>query len=137
MEGIRRLTKTIQVYNASQAVPIDFRLPGDVKECFGVQAVVVGQIPTVRPVIPVFGEFSLEFEGKKVHPVNFTVPYTLQEVLVHDQTRHRPGLLPLAVQISDNRLVTGYYRDMNEQEKENPGVFQPYKVRFTFTLIKA
>jgi hypothetical protein len=133
MEGIRRLTKTIQVYRAEQAVPIDFRLPGDAKECLGLQAVVVGQIPTVRPVIPVFGEYSLEFEGKKVHPVNFILPYVKQQGFDEDY-HHRPGLLPLGVPIGDNRLVTGFYRDLGEQDMADEVGFAPYSVRFTFSL---
>lgn len=133
MSRIRRLTKTIQVYCNEQAVPIDFSLPGDVTECFGVQAVIVGIIPTNNTVIPVFGEYSLEFEGKKIHPVNFIVPFVKQEVF-SDQTQFRPGMLPLQVPIKENRLVTGYYRDLGEQDIHSPEVFQPYKVRFTFHL---
>jgi hypothetical protein len=133
MEGIRRLTKTIQVYRTEQAVPIDFRLPGDAKRCIGLQAVVVGHIPTVRPVIPVFGEYSLEFEGKKVHPVNFIVPYVSQQGF-DEETHHRPGLLPLSVAIEDNRLVTGFYRDLGAQDMADDRGFAPYSVRFTFSL---
>lgn len=133
MEGIRRLTKTIRVYRAEQAVPIDFRLPGDATECFGLQAVVVGQIPTVRPVIPVFGEYSLEFEGKKVHPVNFIVPYVKPQGFTEDY-HHRPDLLPIHVPIGDNRLVTGFYRDLGEKDNVAENGFTPYSVRFTFSL---
>lgn len=133
MNRIRRLTKTVQVYRNEQAVPIDFSLPGDAMECFGVQAVVVGQIPTDRPVIPVFGEYSLEFEGKEIHPVNFIVPFVKQEVFT-DQTHYRPGLLPLSVPIREHRLVTGFYRDMGEQEVVGEAAFQPYQIRFTFHL---
>lgn len=138
MRGIRRLNKSIQVFRPSQVVPIDFRFPGDVDECFGLQAIVVGRFPTDRPVIPSFGEYALEFEGKKIHPVNFIVPWVSQEVFA-DDTHHRPGLLPLAVMIGSSRMITGFYHDLDRQrldaaESENPvpQPFLPYSVRFTF-----
>ncbi|HCS20166.1 MAG TPA: hypothetical protein DIW47_06325 [Bacteroidetes bacterium] len=130
----KRLTKTIEVYRNKQVVPIDFRLPGDAVSCAGVQAMVVGLIPTERPVIPVFGEYSLEFEGKKIHPVNFCAPY-INPQLHNEETQHRPGFLPLGVPIGENRLVTGFYSDLGEQITPLNLVFQPYRVRITFDLI--
>lgn len=134
MKGIRRLTKTIEVYYPLAVVPIDFRFPGDVSACFGLQAIVVGRFPMDRPVIPSFGEYSLEFEGKKIHPVNFIVPLVSQEVFSAD-THHRPGLLPLALSVSGSRMISGYYHDLGAQipDPENPEAsFQRYQVRFTF-----
>ena len=136
MSGIRRLNKTISVYRPKQVIPIDFRLTGDVKECFGVQVIVVGRIPMDRPVIPAFGEYSLEFEGKKIHPVNFIVPYASQEIF-SEQTHHRPDLLPLAITIKENKMVTGFYRDLNQQAKHRVAQdFIPYQVRFTLHCYK-
>ena len=137
MKGIRRLNKTIEVYRPLQVVPIDFRFPGDVSRCFGLQAMVVGRFPTDRPVIPAFGEYSLEFEGKKIHPVNFTVPLVSQEHF-SDQTHHRPQLLPISIQQLENRMVTGFYRDLGMQDFDpETAEFTPYKVRFTFHCYKA
>lgn len=137
MKGIVRLNRSIQVFRPQQVVPLDFRISGDADECFGVQAIVVGRIPTDRPVIPVFGEYSLEFEGKKIHPVNFTVPLISQEHF-SDQTHHRPLLLPLFVKNLENRMVTGFYRDLGMQAIRREGLeFIPYKVRFTFHCYKA
>ena len=140
MNGIRRLNKTIEVFRPLQVVPIDFRFPGDVSACFGLQATVVGRFPVDRPVIPAFGEYSLEFEGKKIHPVNFIVPWVSQEVF-SDATQHRPDLLPLAVQVGTSRMITGFYHDLDRQRLDAPPrtsdlqedtIFQPYSVRFTF-----
>jgi hypothetical protein len=137
MKGIVRLNRTIQVYRPFQVVPLDFRLSGDAAECFGVQAIVVGRTPMDSPVIPVFGEYSLEFEGKKIHPVNFTVPLVSQEHFT-DQTHHRPELLPLSIQPLQNRMVTGFYRDLGMQEFDpETAEFIPYKVRFTFHCYKS
>ena len=140
MNGIRRLNKTIEVYRPLQVVPIDFRFPGDVSACFGLQATVVGRFPVDRPVIPAFGEYSLEFEGKKIHPVNFIVPWVSQEVF-SDATQHRPDFLPLAVQVGTSRMITGFYHDLDRQrldalpisgDNQEARPFQPYSVRFTF-----
>jgi len=139
VSGIRRLNKTIEVFRPLQVVPIDFRFPGDVSECFGLQVTVVGRFPMDSPVIPAFGEYSLEFEGKKIHPVNFIVPWVNQEIF-SDETQHRPDLLPLAVQIGNSRMITGFYHDLNRQQigvipivdRRELSVFQPYNVRFTF-----
>lgn len=137
MRGIKRLNRTIEVYAPNQVVPIDFRLSGDIVECFGVQAIVVGRVPTDIPVIPVFGEYSLEFEGKKIHPVNFTVPLISQEHYT-DQTHYRPELLPLAIEGIQNRMITGYFRDLGQQEVYRSGQeFMSYSVRFTFHCYKA
>ncbi|MGB2444930.1 MAG: hypothetical protein ACPH86_01145 [Schleiferiaceae bacterium] len=113
--------------------------------CFGLQATVVGRFPVDRPVIPAFGEYSLEFEGKKIHPVNFIVPWVSQEVF-SDATQHRPDFLPLAVQVGTSRMITGFYHDLDRQRLDAPPrisdlqeepVFQPYSVRFTFHCYRA
>jgi len=130
---------TIEVFRPLQVVPIDFRFPGDVSHCFGLQAMVVGRFPTDRPVIPVFGEYSLEFEGKKIHPVNFIVPWVSQEKF-GEQNHHRPGLLPLYLSIESSRMITGFYHDLDRQRIDaappindrEPHAFMPYQVRFTF-----
>ena len=139
MKGIRRLNKTIEVFRPLQVVPIDFRFPGDVSRCFGLQAIVVGRFPTDRPVIPAFGEYSLEFEGKKIHPVNFIVPWVSQEHF-GEENHHRPGLLPLYLNIESSRMITGFYHDLDRQRLDAPPItddrepysFIPYQVRFTF-----
>ena len=119
VKGIRRLNKTIEVFRPLQVVPIDFRFPGDVSACFGLQATVVGRFPVDRPVIPAFGEYSLEFEGKKIHPVNFIVPWVSQEAF-SDATQHRLGILPLAVQVGTSRMITGFYHDLDRQRLDAP-----------------
>lgn len=133
MKGIRRLNKSIDVHQAGQVVPIDFFLPGDARECFGLQAIVVGRIPTDSSVIPCFGEYAFEFGGKKIHPINFIVPYIKLEEL-HEQAQHRPDLLPLHVPIDENRLISGFYKDLDAVYSSWNMVFQPYRIRFTFHL---
>jgi len=126
MSKVRRINKTINVYSAHQVVPIDFRLPADLVECFSMQAIVVGRIPTDRSVIPIFGEYSLEFGAKKVHPINFIVP-----LLNRSTAQHKPHMLPLGVSLKGSPMLTGFYRDLGEQELKNRA-FTPYKIRFTF-----
>lgn len=134
MNRRKKLSKTIEVFRNKQIVPIDFRFPADAIECAGLEAMVVGLIPDLRPVIPCFGEYSLEMEGKKIHPVNFIVPYYTLGLTEPDQV-HQPGFLPICVPIAKNRLITGFYADLGEQITDSNSVFQPYKVRITFDLV--
>lgn len=128
---VRRFTGRIEVNRSGEIVPIDFRLSGDVNLCNSVQAVVVGKNLPVVSVIPCFGEYALEFEGKKFHPINFKVPYQYRSG--SDTTEHNaPDLLPLHVEVK-NRMVTGFYKDSGTLGEE----FSPYAVRFTFNCSKA
>lgn len=126
MKGIRRINKTLEVYTSGQVLPIDFRLPSDLKECLGMQAMVVGLIPTGRSVIPNFGEYALEFGAKKAHPINFIVPYANRSFL-----KSKQGIIPLGVSLDNSPVLTGFYRDLAEQDLKDRE-FTPYKVRFTF-----
>lgn len=123
---VRRISKRIEVTRSGQSVPIDFRLSGDVSNCAAVQVVVVGKNLPVRSVIPCLGEFALEFEGKKVHPINFIVPYATRQADNTDQ-HFAPDLLPLKVDVQ-NRIITGFYRDAMSLGED----FTPYSIRFIF-----
>lgn len=129
----RRLIETIEVSGAKQVITIDLPLPGDAKCCYGIQAIIVGLFPSTRNVIPNFGEFSMEFNYKKLHPITGVVSY-INPSNLSDESYHRPCFLPLDVALSDNRLVTGYYRDLGEQANENSQEFVAYKVKFIFHL---
>jgi hypothetical protein len=130
---IRRLTKKITISRSKQVLPIEVLLPGDAVECFGVQAITLGIVPSSRPVLPNFGEFALEFEGKRVHPVNFIVPYIHPSTL-QEKDFHRPGLLPFHVPLQNNRLVNGFYRDLGLQSPREGVDFASYQVLFIFHL---
>lgn len=127
--GYRRLTKTIEISSLNQVVPLDFRLSGNIQSCEGVQVIIVGKIPTDRPIIPNFGEYSLEFEGKKNHSVSDTVPYYNQALLGRENFT-RLSLLPLSIPLIGNNLIKGYYLDTSNQNED----FISYKVKFIFSI---
>lgn len=139
--AVRRFTHTVEVFRPAQVVPVDLRLPAEAKVCSGVQAIVVGRFPTQHSVIPVLGEYALEFEGKRHHPLNAPVPWVSQTA-TPTHTPHRPAPYPLHVELGPFFTVSGFYRDADQQRlfaeapegSPTPG-FVPYRVRITFYLV--
>lgn len=129
----RRFIESIQVEGAREVVPIDFLLPGDAVRCTGIQAIIHGLFPSNRSFIPNFGEYSLEFGGKSLHPLHATVHYANPSLLSREEY-FRPGILPLDVELTDNKLITGYYRDLDEQAPDRNDLFTPYQVKLIFHL---
>ena len=130
---IRRFTYVLDVERAKQVVPIDLLLPGDASVCLGVQAMIFGNIPSTRSIIPNFGECSVELNGKTKHPFHGVVSFVNQNLLM-EENYYRPGVYPLDVELTNNKLVTGYYRDLNEQSFEKFDEFIAYQVKFQFLL---
>ena len=130
---IRRFTYVLDMERAKQVVPIDLLLPGDASVCLGVQALICGNLPSTRRIIPNFGEYSLELNGKTKHPFHGVVSYVNQNLLT-EENYHRPDFYPLDVELTNNKLVTGYYRDLNEQSTERFDQFIPYQIKFQFLL---
>jgi hypothetical protein len=129
----RRFIESIKIEGAREVVPIDFLLPWDAVRCTGIQAIIHGLFPSSRSHIPNFGEYSLEFGGKSLHPLHSPIHYT-NPSLLSQEVYFRPGILPLDVAISDNKLVTGYYRDLDEQSHDRNDHFTPYQVKLIFHL---
>ena len=50
MESVRRVTHILEVGEPGAIVPLDFLLPSEALECFGLQAMVVGLIPSLESV---------------------------------------------------------------------------------------
>ena len=131
---LRRWNQTVAVEDNDSLVPLDFRLPGDVEMCLGVQACVVGRFPTDGEALPELGEFALEFGGGSHHPINQVVGYTHRSVL-REEHLHRPDFLALEVPVAAPRTVTGYYRDSGRLPAfTREGRFVPYGFRLTFHL---
>ena len=131
---LRRWNQTVAVEDNDSLVPLDFRLPGDVEMCLGVQACVVGRFPTDGEALPELGEFALEFGGGTHHPINQVVGYAHRSVL-REEHLHRPDFLALEVPVAAPRTVTGYYRDSGRLPAfTREGRFVPYGLRLTFHL---
>ena len=131
---LRRMIFQVQVDSPKQVIPIDLLLPGDALQCNGIQALISGVFPSFREAIPNFGEYSLEFSGHLIHPIHAQVPYINPSSLTQENY-HRIGIIPLDVSLTDNKLVTGYYRDLDEQANERSAEFMPYSVKFIFQLL--
>lgn len=127
MESVRRVTHTLEVGEPGAIVPLDFLLPSEALECFGLQAMVVGLIPSLESVDD-FGEYSILFNGRQDHPVHHLVPY--ESAQTRQASSSRVGLLPVGVPISMSQ-VEGFYRDLSRQ----PEPFVPYRVKLSFNLI--
>ena len=131
---LRRWNQTVAVEDNGSLVPLDFRLPGDVEMCLGVQACVVGRFPTSGEQLPELGEFSLQLGGGQIHPLNQVVGYTHRSVL-REEHLHRPDFLPLEARLEPPLVVTGYYRDSGRLPAfTSDGRFHPYGFRLTFHL---
>jgi hypothetical protein len=131
---LRRWNRTVEVVDHGSLVPLDFRLPGDVEMCLGVQACVVGRFPTSGDQLSELGEFSLQLGGGQIHPLNQVVGYTHRSVL-REEHLHRPDFLPMEVHLSPPMVVTGYYRDSGRLPSfTDDGRFHPYGFRLTFHL---
>ena len=126
---IRRLIHSVDITASKQVAHIDLLLPGDVCSCMGLQTLIHGVFPTDRNFIPTFGEYALEFNGKSLHPVTGIVGW-LNPQLLSDDNYFPPEIVLMDVSIEGNRLVTGFYRDLGEQETG----FVPYQVKFIFHL---
>jgi hypothetical protein len=128
MESVRRVTTTLEVNAPGAIVPLEFDLPSGAIECFGLQAIVVGLIPSVESgEIPDLGEYSLEFNGRREHPIHLLVPY----VSAFEPLGKRVGYYPMSVALSRFGPVSGFYSDLDHQ----PAEFTPYRVRLAFNLI--
>ena len=130
LRGMRRYNHRIAVDRAGQVVPLDVWLPAGVVRCRGLQVMLVGVAGTHRDFVPVAGEYSLEFGGKQSHPVNFHLSYVSPQA-VSEELDYDRGMLPLWEEVTDHRLVTGYYLDTGAWEE---AAFVPYEVVFTFHL---
>jgi hypothetical protein len=130
MESVRRITRVLEVESMGAVVPIDLSLPSDARVCNGLQAMVVGLFPRVDSRDD-FGELSLSFNGKAIHPFHQLVPYESSRAPMATPTRL--DLLSLSTPLTPSSRVTGFYRDLNAQVEP----FVPYRVRLSLNLLIA
>ncbi|MFA6066899.1 MAG: hypothetical protein WC707_06985 [Candidatus Babeliaceae bacterium] len=113
----------ISVTSAQQVIQIEQKIPSHILKCVGVFALVNSYVDTTSQRIKI-GEFSLQFNNQKVHPINWLIGY--------DRTPSGRLSYPLTLNepMYPGELIDGHYFDANTAYKTGvgPPVFQPYKV---------
>jgi len=101
----------------NQILPIDIKLPKDVKVCKGVILSVKEFMKISYTDNTQLGELSLQFNARKLHPLHLNLHYQ------KDLTNKKQAL-KLDCKIEDNQSITGFYMDYGLVPK-----LMPYTVK--------
>ena len=110
----------IEVEQANQIVPIDFKLANNIKYCNGIYISVKELLDTEENYISQIGELSLSFNTKQIHPLHFTAEY-------NKDLSDKKESLKLDSEMKANKNITGFYIDYSTS-LNNKGDFLPYSL---------
>ena len=110
----------IKVEKENQIIPIDFKLPNEIRTCNGIYISVKELLDTKESYISQVGELSLSFNAKQIHPLHFTAEY-------NTDLSNKKRSLKLNCELESNKNITGFYVDYATMTNKK-GKFLPYSL---------
>lgn len=119
-KNYRYLIITIKVNKVNEVVEINYKLPSYIHSCLAIAYSVKEFLNPENIYFPEFGELSLQFNSRELHPLHLLIPYS------NNPQEQIFEFMDFANPLEAGQIITGHYIDFGLSVIET--FFQKYTV---------